>query len=183
MPNWCENKLIVRGSCADITAFVKKAKLTEDGSDFCFEAFIPMPKELREAKTGFTTIDGKEFEVWREVNGKNVGYTPKDLAALRKKYGYTNWYERNIAVIGTKWDVSGNLVSQRDTCVIYNFDSAWGPPDEGVKAISALYPDMTFELSWGGYEMGGATGSTKYKNGDIMKVVRVQDNEEYEDEE
>jgi hypothetical protein len=48
----------------------------------------------------------------------------------------------------TKWDVVATVVFADDSLVEYIFSSAWCPPVLWLKAVSAKYPKLTFELRY-----------------------------------
>jgi len=154
MPNWCNNDLTVTGPAKALAAFVKKSKtagVDEDGkacgNDFSFEPHLPLPKCL-----DIGPDDGKK--------------RPANVAAT----GFSSWYDRNNAVLGTKWDVRGELCkgASDSRTAAYTFDSAWSPPQAGIEAVSALYPSLTFELTWD--EPGGDFGgNATYKAGDCLE--------------
>jgi hypothetical protein len=134
MPNWCTNDLTVTGPAKDLARFKKKSKTSgkdEDGKawghDFSFEPHLPLPKCL-----DIGPDDGK-------VRPDN-----------KAKTGFSSWYDRNNAVLGTKWDVRGELCkgASDSRTAVYSFESAWSPPEAGVMAVSALWPTLQFELTW-----------------------------------
>jgi hypothetical protein len=93
--------------------------------DKLFQTFVPMPEELN----------------------STTSPTPEDeqahAAAMKAKYGYSNWYDWNCANWGVKWDAScgeGGIIEQTENLIKVGFDTAWGPPTE-------FYAKME-ELSW-----------------------------------
>lgn len=192
MPNWTSNDLKILGERRELARFKKQARYTRkdqsaEGKEvitecaFCFEGFLPMPEELKDMSKGCTTIKGVQYTNWRTINGVDVGIPAAELAALKKKYGASDWYERNCAVLGTKWDVEGYLsVDKADTNLLgYTFDSAWAPPAPGIQAISKQYPTCTFKLKFTQEEGGG--GSYTIKNGKVIGETSWEG--EVEDEE
>lgn len=127
MPNWCVNKLTISGLKAERERFKKQAVCGEN--DFAFESFLPLPKELDLGPIGTEEEQGPAAE------------------ARKKKYGYATWYDRNCAVLGTKWDVQGHLVKSRGE-LEYTFDSAWAPPTAGIQKVSKQFPSLTFTLEY-----------------------------------
>jgi hypothetical protein len=128
----------------------RAAKAFQEGT--FLQEFIPCPTELTEAVANFTTNE--------------------DLVA---KYGYSSWYDFNIANWGTKWDVNSDNVEIPDAnTVTAGFDSAWAPPtrayeqltEQGFEVVAFYYePGMQFVGKWEDgfddyYEYGGATSDT-----------------------
>jgi hypothetical protein len=144
--------------------FRERAKTRECA--FSFEPFLPLPKELAEMHVGGITIDGKQFDSWRTGVDKDVGVTEKEKTELRKKYGVTNWYDRNCKVLGTKWDVRGHLDSESEKALCYGFESAWAPPVSGIRAVSRQYPELAFQLEFEQEEGGG--GELEIRSGRIV---------------
>lgn len=175
MPNWCVNTLTVSGNAKQIAKFKKKAltKVTDSEkgivrvSDFSFEPFLPMPKQLENMTSGFTTINGKEYTKWITKNGVSVGLEPADLAKIKAKCGYDGWYDRNCNVLGTKWDVEGSLDEEKsnDQVLVYHFDSAWAPPMAGILKISEQFKGLALLLEYDEPGMDFA-GVYEVKNGD-----------------
>lgn len=177
MPNWCENKLEVRGSKADLDKFMAAAAGPDKGGDnvaFSFHRFRPMPEEYTGIIHGSTTIDGKSVSEWREVEGKSVALTSMERQVLMSKYGATNWYDWANQNWGTKWDaidVGGPVVEEESLGVlgsevraVYSFSTAWRPPVALLHYISTQYPTLRFNDSW--TEEGGAAGDFTYINGE-----------------
>ena len=138
MPNWCNNTLELEHKDP---AMIERAKAAMIRGEFLHE-FIPVPKELSEAKANFT-----------------------DNEELIKKYGYSDWYGFCVNEWGTKWDVGGNDYGAptitEDGKMIAGFDSAWAPPTTAMERLAAmgfivkLYyyePGMCFAGIWEGNE-------------------------------
>jgi hypothetical protein len=138
MPNWCNNTLELEHKDP---AMIERARAAMIRGEFLQE-FIPVPKELSEAKADFTTNE-----------------------ALVAKYGYSDWYGFCVNEWGTKWDVGGNDYGTptitEDGKMIAGFDSAWAPPTNAMEKLAAmgftvkLYyyePGMCFAGIWEGNE-------------------------------
>lgn len=106
MPNWCQNTLVLRHEDA---AMITRAKDAFARGEFCQE-FVPCPQELHE----FDAPNRDE----------------KAAAALREKFGYSDWYSFQVNEWGTKWDFGDGdgINSFTDTELVVYFDSAWSPP-------------------------------------------------------
>ena len=146
MPNWCSNGITLRH--ADPTMIDRVIK----GKEGLLQEFIPCPEELLNAVANFETND-----------------------AMVAKYGYSSWYDFNIANWGTKWDFAlENLERHEDGSVTAAFDSAWSPPISAYEKLlelgfelTAYYyePGMQYVGKWEDgvddcYEYGGATSDT-----------------------
>jgi hypothetical protein len=131
----------------------RAAKALQEGK--FLQEFIPCPAELLDTVAQMGTNDAEK--------------------ANREKYGYSSWYDFNVANWGTKWDVESNNVEIEDAnTVTAGFDSAWAPPirayeqlmDLGFDLVAFYYePGMQFVGKWDNgsddcCEYGGATADT-----------------------
>ena len=125
MPNYCQNSAVFKHE--DTEQVSRLIKAFNEGR--LFGEFIPCPQELHE-----TVEIGENYHERSEAKE----------AANREKYGFSSWYDWNIAHYGTKWEVSPDFEVALDAAnpntVILNFDTAWSPPIE-------FYETMT-EMGW-----------------------------------
>ncbi len=151
MPNWCANGITLRHE--DPAMIQRAAKAFQEGK--FLQEFIPCPAELLETVAQMGTNDAEK--------------------ANRDKYGYSSWYDFNVANWGTKWDVESSNVEIEDAnTVTAGFDSAWAPPirayeqlmDLGFDLVAFYYePGMQFVGKWDNgsdycVEYGGQTSET-----------------------
>jgi len=95
---------------------------------------------------------------------------PQEAVADYSKVGY-EWCNENW---GTKWGAYDIEVQENKKELIYNFLSAWSPPEPVVKAMGEKFPMLTFKLKY--YEGGMQfKGVLVVKNGKVVKTV----NEDY----
>ena len=156
MPNWCSNGITLRH--ADPQMIERAAKALQEGK--FLQEFIPCPQALIDTVSGFVP-EQAALEAKQSAN--------------RELYGYSTWYEFNIANWGTKWDVSSDNVEIADAnTVTAGFDSAWAPPirayeqlmEQGFEVEAFYYePGMCFVGKWDNgnddnYDYGGATSET-----------------------
>lgn len=152
MPNWCNNTVTLEHTDP---AMIERARTAFAAGTFLQE-FIPCPQDLIDTVSGYVP-EQEALEAKQTAN--------------RERYGYSTWYEHNIAKWGTKWDVGGGDGSLQDIegGVIITFDSAWAPPiaaydqltELGFKILAMYYePGMAFAGVWEDgnddyYEYGG----------------------------
>lgn len=151
MPNWCNNTVVVKA--ANISKF---AEWFGDGKAL-LSKIIPTPQKLVETVSGFHG-DPEEQKKLEEQS-----------AANRKEFGYSNWYDWNVANWGTKWDVDAQIddYQSSDTEMIFTFESAWGPPEAAMQKLSELFPEITIRHSY--LEEGvGFVGVTEFENGEVI---------------
>ena len=161
MPNWCTNQLIICGPATWIGIF--KEKITnEDGSLNILDNLYPVPEDLKGLVSMAGTIPDNDPS--KEQKLANV-----------EKYGAADWYDWSIKNWGTKWsDVETRLCEESDLLddglksLMYSFDTAWGPPQEGIEHISKSFKPLLFDLR---YQEPGMMfcGYARYINGEVVE--------------
>lgn len=156
MPNDCNNTLYVKGDEDLLTEFKARARSTEilkrgARSHLCFNNFVPIPedKELQ-------LRDGAGCY----LNQIKIGtYKPTHEEQLRDA-----WYNWSVHNWGTKWDAYEVSVAEDVRLLTYQFCTAWSPPLEGLKKVSAQYPELVFTMEY--WELGNDfAGEIEFKNG------------------
>ena len=128
MPNYCQNSTTFTHE--DTEQVSRLIKAFNEGR--LFGEFIPCPQELHE-----TVEIGENYHERSEAKE----------AANREKYGFSSWYDWNIAHYGTKWEVSPDFevaldVANPNTASLY-FDSAWSPPIAFYHAMCEMGWEIT----------------------------------------
>ena len=153
MPNWCWNNLEVTGDEIQLREFVEKStdkKLMHEDQEFTFQGTYPMPEEFKEIKTGaYTDENGESHRRWREIDGKSIPVSDKEMKQFKKKYGSDNWYDWSLNNWGTKWDACEPEILNNDINFFsVSFETAWGPPTEWIDNIMQDFPDLCFQLEY-----------------------------------
>lgn len=91
-----------------------------------------------------------------------------------------SWYNWNIENWGTKWDACDVYASLCGNKVEFSFDTAWSEPEEVLRSLSLLFPDVIVNNDW--TEEQGFGESVSYENG-VRCVDDAWDVPEYEEEE
>ncbi len=149
MPNHCTHRLIIKGPREDVGALVV---LMQGETCFDFDKLIPCPPEVK------------------NTSSPNRG---PGAAALKEKYGHSDWYSWNVANWGTKWNAyelsappgQGSPIealasahgASSERQVEYDFDTAWSPPMPIFEALTKRFPTLTF--TWYGIEEQPAWGA------------------------
>jgi len=150
MPNWCENRVTISGDVDEIANFRK----TVEGPDqygaesiFSFHQLMPMPEELVNT-TSPPTVKATQAECDEYNNGDNhcIAVTQETVDARKEKYGASDWYAWANNEWGTKWQATGVELEDDDECLVYHFDTAWGPPEGIWGAILQQFPKLS--VSW-----------------------------------
>lgn len=122
-----------------------EAELSKMPKTNCFNALHPVPLNVR----------------------KN-GYSPPMTLGVvgdkeREEYGYF-WQNSNW---GTKWEMMELVVNEEnDKRGQYEFQTAWGCPDQLLAYASTRFPNLRFIISYD--NEGGLIGETIYKNGKVI---------------
>jgi len=142
MPNWCSNKLVVKGNdCNKFYLENRNYENLEKKQELDFYKSVPKPLDV---------YDG------------DIGHQEREL------YGTNNWYHWNISNLGTKWNVQDSYYEDKIEYIRYFFETAWSPPLPWVLKISQKYPNLSFELEYCEEGMGFG-GLIEFKNGDCLK--------------
>ena len=160
MPNWCNNQLIVCGPITWVDLF--KEKITnEDGSLNILDNLYPVPEDLK----GMPSMAGSIPD-----NDPNKEQKEANL----EKYGAVDWYDWSVNHWGTKWSDSETehyddfINSDGDLKTsMYTFQSAWGPPQEGITHIATSFKPLLFDLR---YQEPGMMfcGYARIGNGEVI---------------
>ena len=153
MPNWCSNRLYVKGKPEKVKEFTDTLG-EEDAnnvrSDFSFHQTVPMPEEC-------------------------------SRGMLPAGYSGPNWYDWSIENWGTKWDACEvdceadgiqshvqNAIDRdlEETVIDIGFDTAWSPPFEWMEKASEKFPELDFEIAFSECGMD-FYGTAEAKNGKI----------------
>ena len=171
MPNWCSNRVWVWSNDEKAMRDFKEAVSKEfTGTDkdgpwsrvqaFSFEAFLPMPEELRKVQSPVTIATEEEKKEYTEKYNRPCPYiTQEESDRLDDLYGDNNWYEWSINNWGVKWDCGDVQVEEAfgDTEITYRFDTPWGPPQLVYDELVEAYPEAHISWFWDepGMELAG----------------------------
>jgi len=160
MPNWCMNTVRVSGPKKELKKFIETVETPE--SKFDFNGIVPMPEALKGITKGSCTIDGKQVNNWRVVDGKSIPVSDEELASFVEKYGARDWYDWSCENWGTKWNLDDEVTVNQfsDTEIEYTFDTAWSPPLPVIEQAAEQFPKLTFAINYeepGNDVAGGAT--------------------------
>jgi hypothetical protein len=137
------NELKVEGPAEEREKFRKAAVGHDDKADeekeakesvLDFEALRPTPSPEELAKSPDDEFNSHATNMLAGLLGK------------REK----DWYTWRLANWGTKWRAGyAELREGSGDLLIYDFDTAWGPPSELFEYVSNLFPELTFTLRYG----------------------------------
>lgn len=195
MPNWCENRLVVRGDPRRVEEFDRAFKGRP--------APWPLAGYEKHGKTAeeVAELEAKRQQEWAEQEPVycfnalypvpeevlRVGYSvPYDGGSLDERlhdlFDPQKWrdgYSWCVSHWGTKWDVDGDVVKigagvdAGEGYVEYGFDTAWSPPCPWLERVAGNWPDLKFELVY--YEGGvGFAGRLVFEGGRIVEDCYVE---------
>ena len=168
MPNWCENRLIIRAESGVFTCLEAiRGETDEHGRRHIdFQKIVPMPAIL----TGTLHPTPQEWFVLlqHKKRGRTMpSYPSIDEAEMRylhallayEQTGYWNWYDWRVGKAetrfldghwGTKWNAccSIQIGNANDRAADIHFLTAWSPPVPVIRDLSRNYPDLAFTLKY-----------------------------------
>lgn len=75
-------------------------------------------------------------------------------------------YDWNCKHWGSKWaDCNTLMIGALDNEVMFEFDSAWSPPIEGIAFIASMFPTLEFSLEYNEPAIGFYGNTTFYSDG------------------
>ncbi len=142
MPNWCFNALNISVESPKQLQKLMQAITNDSEQPFDFNRIIPIPEELA-----------------------NTSSPNKDNAdEMKKKYGFSDWYDWRVTNWGTKWNASDvELDIETSQQIRIRFNTAWSPPTPVITKIAEKFPFAFITLDW--EEEGGYYGNSEYENG------------------
>ena len=155
MPNWVFNSLMIEAEpqvLAQIRAQVS-APYESQHLDWRTNERV---KEMVE----------QPFSFWNIIKPTDLDAYHDD-PVTHDQSGRDHWYNWNLRNWGVKWEARAAYekddFTEGDSDTFYNFDTAWGIPNDAMLELSRQYPTATFELEF--EEEGGWGGTIVYTNG------------------
>lgn len=148
MPNWCENKLQIKGSEDALRKFLEThvlARRLSDGKlgdkELDFDTIVPSPKFKLDCPEEYLN-DGNRHIVSDEERP------------------WFDWYKWQCDNWATKWNASNTYThdSNLDQGELdIWFDTAWGPSIPVIHKLTEMYPELRFRYAYfeGGCWFGG----------------------------
>jgi len=133
VPNWVYNTVKITGSESELAKFRKQAS---------------EPYESRHQRTKYN----EHTKQWELVAGGEI--VEGDLLFwnfikpdnLDEYYEGSNWYDWNVDNWGTKWEAGSTEQYYGDGALMYQFETAWSPPEQVLTEIVRQYPGLTFDI-------------------------------------
>jgi hypothetical protein len=176
MPNWCEHTITLSGSAADVvkihdTLVGAAGHVVEQVS--LLDCFLPLPEELRETRSpnrpphNETDIAAGTPEEQEAMLAENEQWAQRS-ANLINRYGADNWYDWSHRHWGTKWSDRTWALERKPRSLVLKGQCPWGPPLEGLLALSLEFPALRISIKY--WEAGmGFAGEAVFKAGDQLR--------------
>lgn len=155
MPNWVHNNLTITGDAEQVRAVKDRLSARYERKFMKFDKSGP----ITEVK-----VVEQDFSFWNIVR-------PEGEALVRYEESLGGggatpyWYDWNVNNWGTKWDADAELTEHAADHLQYQFDTAWSPPIEAMKALGSLFPEVHVELDW--EEEQGFGGTMTFTGGAV----------------
>ena len=163
MPNWVMNELICSFQTQEqFESFKNKINL-----EGLFNSFIPMPEILEGTQSPNINPDkliadfnkeGNTATTLQEVvDANHKWFSGMAKTAIRNQQafeatGYYEWYKWCVDNWGVKWDACRPTVNFDLLTITLAFDSPWDCPEQFVRTLSTLYPEVNFVMITGSIE-------------------------------
>lgn len=181
MPNWTNNRILVKGSYEALEKMMDDAVITKNGT-YHFGSWFPIPETyIKYDTTNYP--DGRGLKIgkpssWAKdspiVTQELIDEYKKATKEQKEKYGVVGWYDWNVENYGCKWDSEFCPTYISDDVIEINVDTPWSAPRPFLLKMSNRYPELEFQL-FAHYEEGGndscsfIAGMEEYIDDDYVK--------------
>lgn len=168
-------------------------RCVNESHHFDFELIIPMPEGMKDFHPHLGIISRAENAIGVELKDQSDGLNAL-IQALSKKNriddcfrpakaedlpliiqaiqnyidnGYFYWHDFSINKWGTKWNAYGQNDDPKCLVTGITFETAWSTPKNIYLALSAIFPEATFEIQYADEDMGSNCGTIVYQNGEL----------------
>ena len=123
--------------------FLEKAR---KGGTLLFGNIVPRPEALL---FGNIVPRPEALDIYSAANPD-----PELQKENTEAFGYKNWYDWNVWMWGTKWDLdekpdSDQFQRENRKAATFSFDTAWAPPIPFFTACAERFPALEFALEYG----------------------------------
>ena len=163
MPNWCENKLLIKADCKDALDDFKRLERL-------FEETLIVDKKTGHVSNLLDSII-RMPEVLEDTSKEKPYKLPSGNTIWWYEWCNDNW--------GTKWDAvdcvmkRGSKVCPTSDRMDFKFRTAWAPPINWLTTVGAIFSNLWFKLEYD--EPGACFKGIACGRGEI-----IDDWEEYE---
>lgn len=177
MPNHVTNRLTIIGTEEQVKHVREAIKGERDDQFLDFNKIAPIPKELEGTISPMRILSQKEYdEQERKIRendltdnernwGLSRGLTQELADEYIAKFGHCDWYGWQNANWGTKWNAYDQNEIGED-CI--EFNTAWSTPYELMIKLSALFPEVEFQVEYADEDFGYNVGTYTLLDGDSI---------------
>ena len=158
MPNWVYSSIRVKASAEKVQEVLDKGGLCE--------AYMPMPKELRNVTSPVQFISIKEFEEQDKSTPYGLKITQEMSDRYKEEYGSDNWYDWANIHWNTKWGDVRTEMEVDNASVTIKFETAWSPLSWDM--IERIDKDLDIIEYWWEEEQGYGAMYMKMNNDIVM---------------
>lgn len=97
-------------------------------------------------KENLTIFKDQVIGIETDICLDNLVPMPKELNDTKSPGDDPNWYDWRIRNWGIKWDIEARIVDESENMLTYEFESPWGAPDNWVRNVALMFPDLSFKL-------------------------------------
>lgn len=182
MPNWVYNGLTIEGNDEQVDKLVEQMNKpfvysVNSNGDLAFN--INQRKYVNPIFAFHNIYSYKDAGITDEVYHSQPDFNKDASFADFLKFPSNDWYNFNNREWGVKWDVAvaedeqhpetymeGPVANGDNKVVYYNFNTAWGIPQNAIEKLSAQYPSLLFTLSY--EEETGWGGEMEFLRGQVI---------------
>jgi len=151
VPNWVFNNLTVSGDAIDLAVFKEEIGKPYDTGDVDWVDGERVPSQHISVFSFWNALAPSDPEkYWNPpFEKRNPDATTESILAesIRAMAEDEDWYNWNIRNWDTKWDACNAYLNEdKDGELRYDFDTAWSIPEAAMIAMSAKFPNLTFDL-------------------------------------
>ena len=165
MPNWVFNSLVIEAEPQVLAQM--RAQLS-----------APYETQHLDWRTNERVKEMVEqpFSFWNIIKPTDLDAYHDD-PVTHDQSGRDHWYNWNIRNWGVKWEAKEAYekddFTEGDDMTFYNFDTAWGVPENVLLELSRQYPTAKLNLEF--EEEGGWGGELLFTNGEVETLEEYND--------
>lgn len=203
MPNYCNNKLTIKGEEAEVNRLLDFIKSHEN--DFDFNRVIPMPNSIRNTERGSVSFASEaaclflkdktitnhmkwmmdrlhlsiaelegQIKKWIDEKKIDLELGQRIINNRLNHDGCGDWYEWSIENWGTKWQAINTITNNN----VIEFETAWSPCSPVIEALAKKFANLEFEYKY--FEPGVCLAGIETFLTDGSYDIRVYDHGELE---
>lgn len=133
MPNWCENKLTIRGTKEALNKFLTECFSVDSCGDMYldFNKIIPEPLVPQDCDSNYVIKPNEDRHLMFDDDRT-----------------WFDWYSWHCDYWGTKWNSSSTYINEDGDDLVVWFNTAWSPCIPIIIELINKYPELYFECAY-----------------------------------